>query len=159
MYPRIPWELFVDRLGHSAKKYVSFLSTNWFAAFFATMNIERVTFEMRAEMRTCLHTKCPPFMSGFAQKWKVSIKFTKSLYAYMNVHDNDNPFSSSGTGGSPDWWANTAKLSGEFLQFFHVNTPKVSKTNHKKREKKHTEIGGLKQKEYRSRPVPCELTY
>ena len=57
----------------------------------------------------------------------------------MNVHDNDNPFSSSGTGGRPEWWANTAKLTGKFLQLFHANT----KTNRKKLEKKHTEIGGL----------------
>jgi len=64
----------------------------------------------------------------------------------MNVHDNENPFSSSGTGGRPDCWANTAKLSGEFLQLFHVNKPKSTKTNHKKVVKSHTEIGGLKKK-------------
>ena len=64
----------------------------------------------------------------------------------MNVHDTENPFSSSGTGGSPDWWTNTAKLSGEFLQLFPVNKPKSTKTNHKKVEKNHTEIGSLKKK-------------
>jgi hypothetical protein len=36
--------------------------------------------------------------------------------------------------------------------------PKSTKTDHKKVENKHTEIGSLKQKEYRSRPVSCELT-
>jgi hypothetical protein len=85
-------------------------------------------------------------MSDFIQKWKVSFKFTKCLYAYMNVRDNDNPFSSSELQGAQSDGLTWQSYQAKFCNFSMSTRQNLRKRTIQKVEKKHTKIGGIKQK-------------